>query len=242
MTELHKPEEAKECVSPVIKINLSSVVEKIINDKECLLLKSETIKSIKYSDMYLNVNIVQVFDSKESSLISLFLEQNVQWVNPISSGKRVNCTYGDDGLVYEIKFGGYGGRPQTITRRKAISWDSLPILKVLNRISTMLTNQTYNFCVAMCYPTGKIGINPHKDKEMTRGTTICGWSFGSERNLIMGPPVYIKTDKISISLPPGSVYEFVPPTNDYWTHCIEKNENKDKRISLTFRNYKNDKK
>ena len=90
----------------------------------------------------------------------------------------------------------------------------------------------------MCYPTGKIGINPHKDKEMTRGTTICGWSFGSERILNMNPPGYIKTDKILISLPPGSMYEFVPPTNDHWLHCIEKSENNEKRISLTFRNYK----
>ncbi|MDD4931445.1 MAG: alpha-ketoglutarate-dependent dioxygenase AlkB [Candidatus Colwellbacteria bacterium] len=166
----------------------------------------------------------------------MYLEQAVQWSGPIS-GKRVNCTYGDDGLVYEIKFGGYGGRPQTITKRKAIPWDSLPILKGLNKISTMLTEQIYNFCVAMCYPHGGIGINPHRDKEMKKGTTICGWSFLSKRVLRMDPPRYIKTSPIQISLHPGSMYEFVPPTNDHWSHCIEKDDREGKRISLTFRNY-----
>lgn len=212
---------------------------KIVSDKYQFLIDGGSLKSVNHSDTYLNVNLTQVFDERESVLIALYLEQTVEWT--ISSVKRVNCTYGDDGLVYEIKFGGYGGRPLTIIKRKAIPWTE--VLNILNKISTLLTRgvtsyPAYNFCVAMCYPTGKIGINHHKDKEMTKGTTICGWSFCSERTLTMGHPKYIDTSNISINLPPGSMYEFVPPTNDHWTHCIEKDNTKEKRISLTFRNYK----
>ena len=155
-----------------MEIDQQSIVEKIVNEKYRLLSEGESLNSINHSDTYLNINLVQVFNEEESSFIGLYLEQSVQWTNPISSGRRVNCTYGDDGLVYEIKFGGYGGRPQTITKRKAIPWDSLPLLKVLNKISTILTDQIYNFCVAMYYPRGGIGINPHRDKDMKKGTTI----------------------------------------------------------------------
>ncbi len=40
------------------------------------------------------------------------------------------------------------------------------------------------------------------------------------------------------SLENGSLCVIQPPTNDFFTHSIKKDESKNVRLSLTFRNYK----
>lgn len=140
--------------------------------------------------------------------------------------KRSNCTYGDKGLVYTIKFSN-GGE----SLRRAIEWD--PRIRVVKNKLEQITNQVYNVCVVQHYPSGNIGISPHRDKEMTPGTTICGLSLGQERLLTLQN----RKHKLEVNLNPGSLYIMRPPTNDFYSHSIEKDETKQPRISLTFRNY-----
>lgn len=140
--------------------------------------------------------------------------------------KRSNCTYGDEGLVYTIKFS--NGE----SLRRAIKWDPR-IREVKNKLEHV-TNQVFNVCVVQHYPNGKIGISPHRDKEMTPGTTICGLSLGQERQLTLQN----RKHKLEVNLNTGSLYIMRPPTNDFYSHSIEKDETKHPRISLTFRNYK----
>jgi alkylated DNA repair dioxygenase AlkB len=73
---------------------------------------------------------------------------------------------------------------------------------------------------------------------MRRDSAISGVSLGATRILKMTPPKYNKkdTEPIFITLNPGSLYVFKPPTNNHWSHCIEKDYNvKNARISLTYR-------
>ena len=143
------------------------------------------------------------------------------------SEKRATLTYGDTGLSYRLDF--YG----KITIRKAIPWEELPILLHVRNVLQELTHQTYNTCVIQRYPNGKVGIAPHKNREMTSGTTICGLSLGETRVLTMSR----NSKRFHIKLVPGSVYVLNPPTNDCWFHSIEIDETLGPRISLTFRNY-----
>ena len=158
---------------------------------------------------------------------------------PLPKGKRINVTYGDEGLVYEVVFGGYGGKPRNVVQRHAIAWNKLPILEELRDHISMLTGEKYNYCVIQYYPCGKVGIKPHKDKEMILGTTICGLSIGETRVLQLSPPKFLNEESISLSLSTGSLYVLKPPTNSYWTHAILTDKTTNPRISLTFRNVEN---
>jgi alkylated DNA repair dioxygenase AlkB len=101
-----------------------------------------------------------------------------------------------------------------------------------------MVDEKFNVCVVQRYPNGSYGINPHKDKEMIIGTTICGISFGAKRKLRLHSPKYMKLDNIELDLEHGSLYVLKSPTNTYWSHEIVKDKNINKpRISLTFRNY-----
>lgn len=144
---------------------------------------------------------------------------------PKSKYRRANRTFGDSGLVYIVKF-----RDNEI-RRPTLPWRE-DLLGIKKRIEA-LTGDVYNICVVQRYPTGKIGISPHRDKEMKRGTTIAGVSLGETRTLTMSRG----WKKHELVLTPGSLYIMHPPTNDTWAHSIEKDESKRVRLSLTFRNY-----
>lgn len=198
------------------------------NDELSLLLKSiegPKVKEIKDNKLHIQL-ITSLFTRDEGMKIFKTLES--LFINPPNT-RRVNQTYGDDGLIYRINFQG------KITERPAQSWNKVPLLKYLRDYVSELTRNKYTICVVQRYPSGKIGINPHKDKEMILGTTIAGLSFGAERTLVMG-----RGEKnIEIPLPSGSLYVMNPPTNTYWTHSIKKDNSSIIRISLTFRNYEN---
>jgi alkylated DNA repair dioxygenase AlkB len=188
---------------------------------------------LKVENKYLDIDFYPNFlSTKESKKLYSLIEENVSYRGNFNPDKRrVNQIYGDKGLVYEINFRG------NISKRYAIEWDELPILeKIKNKIED-ITGDYYNFCVIQRYPNGTVGINPHKDKEMTKGTRICGLSLGETRILNMGAPKFLDEQDEKIMLNNGSLYIFNPPTNDYWTHCIEEDETENPRISLTFRNY-----
>lgn len=147
--------------------------------------------------------------------------------------RRVSKTFGDEGLSYTVKF-----RDASVVR-KAQPW--LPsLLKVKEKLErhmmdTYQSNINFNVCVVQVYPSGKYGIAPHRDKEMTAGTHICGISIGQSRVLDMAK---WKTEPLqSITLSNGSLYVIIPNTNNHYSHSIRKDDSAGTRISLTFRNY-----
>lgn len=190
--------------------------------KETREIEKEEFRGVNFNvDFYKNF-----LTPEEAEFAFKTLEKEVKWSSKITPGRRVNQTYGDDGLVYEIHWF------NKITKRKAQPWSDISILEAIRDRAQEVTGEKYNICVIQRYPSGKVGIKPHRDKEMTKGTTICGLSIGETRVLTV-------SGKTSIKLPltPGSLYVFNPPTNSYNTHSIEKDDTKGARISLTFRNY-----
>ena len=177
---------------------------------------------IKYRNSCLVIDVHKVFSTEDASTLFDFFQSLHSW-NP---NRRQKLLYGDPGLEYKIVF---KGKPVVYPVKPWIP----EILHIKSQIEA-LTGDNYTVCVVHYYPNGSIGINPHRDKEMIAGTTIVGLSLGAERTLEMSRGG--KTT--SIPLYNGSIYILYPPTNDFWAHCIPKDETSTPRISLTFRNYK----
>lgn len=173
----------------------------------------------KYEGEGLNLDFYpQFLDNHES----LYEEMEALFIH--KPNIRENKTFGD--VDYTIRFN------NGVVTRKAIPW--IPSLLETKKKLERMTNETYTVCVVQRYPSGRIGIKPHRDKEMVKSTTICGISLGQSRTLTMSR----RGTNLHILLQSGSLYVFNPPTNDYWTHSIEVDSSTRPRISLTFRNYK----
>jgi hypothetical protein len=73
-----------------------------------------------------------------------------------------------------------------VSHRPVLPWADLPRLRdeVLQR-AAIIAQETFTVCIIQVYHTGKTGIDPHRDKEMVRGTMIAGVSLGAERRLHM---------------------------------------------------------
>ena len=170
-------------------------------------------------NLYLDPN----FLSEQMSQNLFTILNGLEW----SPTRRQKYLYADPGLVYTINF--KGKNVEYATR----NWDQLPILLTIKKLIEQLTGDVYTVCVVQHYPSGRYGINPHRDKEMKPGTTIAGLSLGETRTLTMAR----RDQKIPIRLNSGSLYILYPPTNDYWSHSIEKDATLGARISLTYRNY-----
>lgn len=162
-----------------------------------------------------------------------FIETTVPWPKPDQNHRRrVNQSYGDPGINYRLQFGGYGGKPLKVIDRAVKPWEELQILPTLRDYVAEITQSQYNYCVVQRYPTGNVGIKPHRDREMRPDTNIAGLSFGATRILSMS----YRGETIRIPLPSGSLYVLKPPTNSFWSHCIEVDPTiTDVRLSLTFR-------
>lgn len=192
---------------------------------------------IAYRKERLDVDVYPDFIAPEAQDLFDYIEEKVSWTKQITPTSRVNQNYGDPGLKYVLKFGGYGGKPVKTIERAVLPWDDLPPLDAIKEMLLETTGSTYNYCVIQRYPSGRVGINPHKDKEMLPGSLIAGISLGATRTLTLIPPKYNKVDcePISIELLPGSLYLLKDPTNRHWQHAIDKDDTKEPRISLTFR-------
>lgn len=169
---------------------------------------------------------------KESNSIYNYLENNVKWSKSITKGRRTHQDYGDEGVSYVLNIRG------NKLVRNVINWDTLPpLLKLKKKIEKYASpiGTKYDYCVIQRYPSGKVGILPHRDREMKNGTHIAGISIGEQRILKMGAPYYSKYEDFEVPLPHGSLYIFNPPTNNHWSHCIQKDNTKKPRISITFR-------
>lgn len=188
-----------------------------------------------YSAKYLDIDHYRHFIDKElaDDLFEHFSENFNQ-----DYKRRQTLLYGTKGLIYRVQYGGYGGKDKITTKHPVINWKHDDILYTLKQQLEEITEQKYNVCVVQYYPNGRIGINPHKDREMIKGTSICGISLGHSRNLIMHPPKFLNEQNKIIRLRKGSLYVLNTPTNQYWMHEIEKDSSTTPRISLTFRNYK----
>lgn len=181
----------------------------------------------------LNIDFHPQFLSEEKAEEAFkILEKRVPWSNLITQNHRVNQNYGDDGLKYVVKI-----KDKEI-HRVCRPWKEQPILQEIKESLEKTTGVTYNYCVVQRYPSGKVGINPHRDKEMKKGSLIAGISLGVTRKLCMIPPTWNQKDKgaVEFELNAGSLYVLKPPTNDHWQHSIERDATvKGVRISLTFR-------
>src|SRR6185312_16978951 len=100
-----------------------------MNMIELASFQEDEMKPLKINRHKLDIDFYENLLSPEySQWLYDYLEKNVTWSTSITKTRRSNQTYGDAGLVYEIKFGGYAGKPINIVKRKVISWESLPIL------------------------------------------------------------------------------------------------------------------
>lgn len=172
----------------------------------------------------------QFLSSEESQALFDYLEASVPWTKDITPGRRVNQNYGDPGVSYKLTFG------DKVIVREVLPWDQCSVLKVVKDRLESLTEARYNYCALLRYPNGKVGIAPHRDKEIKSGTCIAGISLGATRKFKLLPPYYAQCAPIELTLPPGSLYVLRPPTNDCWAHCIEPDPTvKEPRISLTYR-------
>lgn len=150
-------------------------------------------------------------------------------ISPVGN-KRVCKLFGNEDVVYNVTYFG-----KTSTKPVFPWFESL--IRIRDRI-TAETGQIYTVCAIQMYPNGNVGINPHRDKEMVKGTMICGLSIGAKRTLSMTKGFTTTEKEHQLKLNSGSLYILKPPTNDVWAHCIKKDtKNNGARYSLTFRNY-----
>ena len=179
------------------------------------------------NDTNLEIDFYENFITKEEAE-SLLIEL-ASIINPVGN-KRVCKLFGNEDVVYELTYFGK-------TSIKPVNPWFKSIKDIRDRI-TKETGQEYTVCAIQMYPNGKVGINPHRDKEMIKGTMICGLSIGGTRTLSMTKGYKTITKEHNLKLNSGSLYILKPPTNSYWAHCIKPKLTSSKvRYSLTFRNY-----
>ena len=113
----------------------------------------------------------------------------------------------------------YGKDHAVVFRGKEVVRKAQPftenILKIKKRIENY-TGEIYNSAFVQYYPSGKVGINPHRDKEVKRGC-ICSISIGDTRNFTFRR----ENEKLELKLDHASLLIIRPPTNFYWTHELE---------------------
>lgn len=171
-------------------------------------------------DLYPSLLNKEVADAWYIYLKALFSE---------NSGTRTSMIFGDTGLIYRVTYQGI------TTETEALSWNTLPGLLELKTLIESIIKQKLTVCIIQCYPNGKVGIGPHRDKEMVPGTIIDGLSIGATRTIEFTRQGY---EPVRIKLPSGSNYVMNPPTNDKWLHSIiREGKIKECRFSCTFRNY-----
>lgn len=174
----------------------------------------------------LEIDFYENFLSEKEAAV--LLKELAMIISP-TGNKRMCKLFGDSDVVYNVTYFG-----------KTMTKVVYPWIKILSDIRDRITKETgqkYTVCVIQMYPNGKVGIKPHRDKEMVPGTMICGLSIGSTRTLSMTKGFY-KEKEVEVRLNSGSLYILRPPTNDHWAHCIQPDYgDKGVRYSLTFRNY-----
>jgi alkylated DNA repair dioxygenase AlkB len=137
--------------------------------------------------------------------------------------RRLTCAYGSINHYGRVpKYGDLEVQP----------WSNLPSLEVIAEDLRDRLGEPFNVCIVQLYMNGGIGINPHRDREVPSGTTIAGVSLGQTRTMTFER----RGTKIPVPLMSGALYLIRPPTNDVWTHSVDKDPSiTEIRIGITFR-------
>lgn len=115
---------------------------------------------------------------------------------------------------------------------KVHSWKAMPQLEELATMVGETFGELLNTCVLQYYANEKVGINPHRDKEVGRSNAIISLSVGDTRIMRFERNGVIH----DIPLPKGSVCVIYAPTNEKWAHSIlTEDQPKQPRISVVFR-------
>ena len=208
---------------PVLPDNGNTKTNKVSKTEENNM--SEIVPAMEtITDTNLNIQHCEQFIPKELCEILY----NEYYTNKRShKNKRTKFIYGEDtSRKYIINW------YNTTSTYDIKQWDG-ELLLLKNKICEHF-NINLSVCIVQIYPNGNVGINKHRDKEMIPGTHIVGVSIGDDRNI----QFKYKTKSHTINLTDGSLYILNPPTNNYWTHEINKKPNStNPRISFTFRDY-----
>ncbi len=184
------------------------------------------------SQLYIEI-YTQVISEEDGTELLQLLTNNAKWRDPFLtktgkvSSKRNKCIYGSIPYYHAI----FRGTP---LRSKVHSWEQIPILHDLASVLSSKTNDTYNTCVLQYYANQKVGIQPHRDKEVVGNNVITSLSVGATRIMRFERNGIIH----DIELTNGSLCVIYPPTNEKWLHSIvcEKKQ-LEPRVSLVFRNH-----
>lgn len=140
---------------------------------------------------------------------------------------------------------GYGSKEVCKIYGDMLCWDGddivCQVIRVMKKKVEEFTKMKFNFVLINRYPSGKVSIGPHRDKEDSLGDcpTIAGVSLGCMRDIHFEASYFMPQEmpkKIELSLDHGSIYVMYHPTNKHWTHAIPAIPRINKsRISLTFR-------
>jgi len=177
-----------------------------------------------------NVTLEEDFitEQEEYDLIELLESDKITWNLPFSDTRKSNCIMGDTGLIYQTGYTKY------VSQRLVVPWIKI-VEDIKERISKKY-NQKFKVCIMQRYPNGKVGISPHRDKEMIHNTLIAGLSLKTTRTLSINE--WGKLPCAQYVLPPRSCYCMHPPTNDMYYHSIDIDESiSGVRYGLTFRTY-----
>lgn len=149
------------------------------------------------------------------------------------SKRRNKIIYADDGLDgYTINYQGEEIKSSTNP------WSDMPMLDELrDLVSQTAGGQYYQSGIVQLYNSGYVGIQPHKDKEVSKNSIIASISLGITRILMFSRIGY---SDIEIPLKSGCLCLIMPPTNNFWLHSVPTNPSiKGKRMSIVFRNSQN---
>lgn len=184
------------------------------------------VSKIDTIDYKLHIRIIPTFIETHSLYDHLMSEMGFD----ITKQRRQKKIYGC------IKHYCITYRGQSI-QTPVIHWDAIPVIRnMAEHISLHYTHMPIHTVTVHFYPTGNIGIKPHRDKEMLSNSIIASVSLGATRVMRFernkGAHVH------DFALTDGSLCLIMPPTNDVWLHSIPLDAScKKSRMSIIFRNY-----
>ena len=188
----------------------------------------------EYKSAYWHVLAFDAFSSPDEAKTLMVESEALFTAQGKIQRRRTNLTLGERaGMTYKVMFG-YGESAKTTVRR-TLAYEAIRSLPTIRARVERQLKASFPLCAALRYPDGAHGIKRHKDREVPAGSTIAGISVGETRTLVLS--TWKKDVKpLSLELKPGSLYVFLPPTNERSFHAIEAEpDKKGARISFTFR-------
>lgn len=187
------------------------------------IINTETTQVIRIKD---KIETNEYFEYIKKNI--KFSEQKIKIYGKIYIPKRKTYHMGDENIAY--KYSGY--------RNKANKWDD-KVKKIKDTIEK-ITKEKYNYCLLNYYENGNASIGWHSDdeKDIKKDSSIVSVSFGCKRLFKLKNK---KTKEVKkIILENGDILIMKGKCQkEYWHSLPKTTKNKEERISLTFRNIKN---